>query len=103
MNVQRSYATVARQLILRDAYAELGAPFTKVDATAMTDSVHCAFVDSKKAESGPLERTLSNCTCDLTKPELSVRWYLGDVKPVPGTNHMEDRMSDFYTFGFDDE
>jgi hypothetical protein len=102
-DIHAEHNTYARQLILRDAYAGLGAPFKKEDATAMTDSVHCSFVDSEKAEAGPLERTLSNCTCDLTKPELSVRWYLGDVKPVPGTNHMEDRMSDFYTFGFDDK
>ena len=45
----------------------LSAPFTKDDVNAMTDSVHCAFVDTKKAESGPLERTLSNCTCDLSE------------------------------------
>lgn len=101
-DLQAEHNTFARQAILRDAYAGLSTPFKKADATAMTDSVHCSFVDTKKAESGPLERTLSNCTCDLVKRELSVRWYLGDVKPIPGTNHMEDRMSDFYTFGFDD-
>jgi len=101
-DIHAEHNTYARQLILRDAYAGLSAPFTKDDVNAMTDAVHCSFVDTKKAESGPLERTLSNCTCDLSKPELSVRWYLGDVKPIPGTNHMEDRMSDFYTFGFED-
>ncbi len=99
-DIHAEHNTYARQLILRDAYAGLGTPFKKADATAMTDSVHCSFVDSKKAESGPLERTLSNCTCDLTIPELSVRWYLGDVGPIAGTNHMQDRMTDFFTFGF---
>ena len=99
-DIHAEHNTYARQLILRDAYAGLRAPFKKDDATAMTDSVHCAFVDSKKAEAGPLERTLSNCTCDLAKKELSVRWYLGDAKPIPGTNHMKDRMTEFYTFGF---
>jgi len=99
-DTDEEHNTYARQLILRDAYAGLAAPFKKEDATAMTDSVHCSFVDDKKAEAGPIERTLSNCTCDLSKPELSVRWYLGDVAPKEGTNHMEDRMTDFYTFGF---
>ena len=101
-DINAEHNTFARQLILRDAYAGLNAPFSIDDVNAMTDSVHCSFVDTKKADSGPLERTLSNCTCDLSNPELSVRWYLGDVKPIPGTNHMEDRMSDFYTFGFGD-
>ena len=102
-DINAEHNTFARQLILRNAYAGLSTPFKIDDVNAMTDSVHCSFTDTKKAESGPLERTLSNCTCDLSKPELSVRWYLGDVKPIPGTNHMEDRMSDFYTFGFDDK
>jgi len=102
-DIHAEHNTFARQLILRDAYAGLSAPFKKEDVNAMTDAVHCSFVDTKKAESGPLERTLSNCTCDLSKPELSVRWYLGDVKPIPGTNHMEDRMTDFYTFRFGDK
>jgi hypothetical protein len=66
----------------------------------MMQSVHCSFVDSEKAAAGPMERTLSNCTCDLTKKEISVLWYLGDIKPIEGTNHMEDHMSDFFTFKF---
>jgi hypothetical protein len=45
-------------------------------------------------------RTLINTNCDLSKPEISVRFYLGDVGPIAGTNHMEDRMSDYFTFGF---
>ena len=101
-DINAEHNTFARQLILKDAYAGLSTPFKKEDVTAMTDAVHCSFVDSKRAEAGPLERTLSTCTCDLSQPELSVRWYLGDVKAVPGTNHMKDRMSDFYVFGFDD-
>ena len=100
-DINAEHNTFARQLILRDAYAGLSAPFSIDDVNAMTDSVHCAFTDTDKAESGPMERTLSNCTCDLSKPELSARWYFGDVKPIPGTNHTEDRMSDFFTFNFD--
>ena len=96
----KEHNTFQRQIIFRDAYAELKPPFKKEDATAMTDAVHCAFVDDEKAEAAPMERTLINTTADLSKPEISVRWYLGDVGPVDGTNHMEDRMSDYYTFGF---
>jgi hypothetical protein len=92
--------TFQRQVILRDTYAGLSPPFKKADATVMTDAVHCAFIDDKKAEAGPKERTLINTTADLSKPEISVRWYLGDVGPIAGTNHVEDRMSDYYTFGF---
>jgi len=97
---EAEHNTFTRQLILRDAYAKLKPPFTFKDAVAMTDAVHCAFADDKKAEAGPMERTLINSTCDLSKPEISVRWYLGDVGPIAGTTHMEDRVSDYYTFGF---
>lgn len=96
----KEHNTFQRQIIFRDAYAKLRPPFKKEDATAMTDAVHCAFVDHEKAEAAPLERTLINTTAGLSSPEISVRWYLGDVGPVAGTNHMEDRMSDYYTFGF---
>lgn len=75
-------------------------PFKEEDATAMMTSVHCAFADDKKADAGPRERTLSNCTCDLTKTEISVRWYLGAVGPIEGTNQMQDCMTDFNAFGF---
>ncbi len=99
-NASAEHNTFQRQIILRDAYAGLKPPFKKADATAMTDAVHCAFIDDKKAEAGTNERTLINTTADLSKPEISVRWYLGDVGPIAGTNHMKDRISDYYTFGF---
>ena len=89
--------TFQRMCIFKDAYAKLTPPFEKKDATTMTDAVHCAFVDDDKAEAAPMERTLINTTADLSKPEISVRWYLGDVGPIAGTNHMEDRMSEYYT------
>jgi hypothetical protein len=92
--------TFQRMHILADAYAGLTPPFVKNDATRMTDAVHCAFVDDTKAECAPKERTLINTTADLSKPEISVRWYLGDVGPMEGTNHMKDRMSEYHTFGF---
>ena len=46
------------------------------------------------------ERTLINTNCDLSKPEITVRFYLGDDGPVPGTNQMKTRMSEPFTFGF---
>jgi len=99
-DMTHEHNTFTRQCILRDTYDALEPPFKKEDATALTDAIHCAFVDDELAEAGPMERTLINTTADLSKPEISVRWYLGDVGPVEGTNHMEDRMSDYYTFGF---
>ncbi len=96
----KEHNTFQRQLIFRDTYARLKPPFKSEDATALTDAVHCSFIDDDKAEAAPRERTLINTTADLSKPEICVRFYLGDVGPIAGTNHMKDRMSDFYTFGF---
>jgi hypothetical protein len=67
----------------------------------LVDVVHCAFVDDKKAEAAFEERTLINTNCDLSKPEITVRFCLGDDGPVPGTNHIKTRMSEPFTFGFD--
>ena len=75
-------------------------PLTKEDAIAMTDSVHCSFVDDKIAEAGKMERTLLNTAADLTKQEFYVNFYVRDVKPVPGTNKMKDMMTKRYTIGF---
>jgi len=97
---EAEHNTFQRMIIFADEYAKLKAPFVKGDATKMTDAVHCSFVDDKMAEAAPKERTLINTTADLSKPEISVRFYLGDVGPVKGTNHMDDRMSAYYTFGF---
>lgn len=99
-DMTREHNTFTRQCILRDTYNTLEPPLNREDATALTDAIHCAFIDDELAEAGPMERTLINTTTDLSKPEISVRWYLGDVGPIEGTNHIEDRMSDFYTFGF---
>ena len=99
-DAEAEHNTFQRMIIFNNAYSKLQAPFSMGDATKMTDAVHCAFVDDKKADAAPKERTLINTTADLSKPEISVRFYLGDVGPIPGTNHMEDRMSKYYTFGF---
>ena len=50
---------------------ELAHRSKREDVTAMTDSVHCSFVDSKKADPARWNELLSNCYCDLS--ELSGR------------------------------
>jgi len=87
----------------QETFTNKGAgPLTKEDAIAMTDSVHCAFVDDKKAEAGYKERTLWNTTADLTKKEFYISFYVRDIGPRPGTsNQMEDLMTKRYTIGFD--
>ncbi len=81
-------------------YAKMKPSFRKSDAKDLVDVVHCTFVDDKKAEAAIDERTLINTNCDLSKPEITVRFYLGDDGPVPGTNQMKTRMSEPLTFGF---
>jgi hypothetical protein len=100
VNMDAEHNTFVRMKMLNEAYSKMEPPFRKANAAALTDVVHCAFVDSKKAEATEQDRTLINTNCDLSKPEISVRYYLGDVGPIPGTNHMKDRMSDYFTFGF---
>lgn len=100
IDMGKEHNTFTRQVMLREKYAELSPPFTREDATALSDAVRCSFVDDKRAEAAFKERTLSNVIADLSKPEIAVRWYLGDDGPIAGTNHMRDRMSGFYTFGF---
>ncbi len=100
VDMTEEHNTFVRQIILREAYSKLKPPFTLDDAGNLIDAVHCSFVDSVKACAQAGERTLTNIKADLSKPEIHVRWYLRDAAPVPGTNHMEDKMSDFYTFGF---
>jgi hypothetical protein len=75
-------------------------PLKRDDATALTESVHVAFQNPEKAESSATMRTLFNCNADLSKPEINIRWHLGDGGPIAGTNHIKQRVSDFYTFGF---
>ena len=99
-DLSKEHNTFSRQILLRAKFTTFKPPYKREDVTALTDAVHCAFIDDKKAEAAPKERTLINTNADLSKPNISVRVYLGDVKPASGTNHMEDRMSEFFTFGF---
>jgi len=93
--------TFFRMNLLKDTYAKQKPPFQKTDAEDLVNVVHCAFVDWKKAQAADTERTLINTNCDLSKPEITVRFYLGDDGPVSGTNHVKSRMSEPFTFGFE--
>ena len=42
-----------------------------------------------KAEAAFMERTLINTNCDLSKPEITVRFYLDDEGPIPETKHIK--------------
>ena len=99
-DLSKEHNTFCRQILLRAKFATLKPPYKREDVTALTDEVHCTFIDDKKAEAAPKGRTLINANTDLSKPNIRVRFYLGDVKPATGTNHMEDQMSEFFTFGF---
>lgn len=93
--------TFYRMNLLNKTYDGMKGPFEEKDAKHLTDVVHCAFVDDHKAQAGTKERTLYNITADLSVPEIKIRYYLSDVGPIEGTNHMKDRMTKYYTFGFD--
>ena len=98
---EAEHNTYYRMNLLDKTYAGMKAPFKKSDAEELVNVVHCAFIDDKKAEAAFMERTLINTNCDLSKPEITVRFYLGDEGEIPGTNHIKTRMSDPFTFGFD--
>jgi Acyl-coenzyme A:6-aminopenicillanic acid acyl-transferase len=95
-----AHNTFNRQQVLRATYAGLTQPLKRDHATVLTDSVHCAYVDDELAENGPVERTMAQVNADLSKREMKIRWYLGDVGPIKGTNDMEDRQSEWVSFGF---
>lgn len=100
LEMSAEHNTFVRQILFRRTFEGLSAPLQRADATTLTDAVHCAFADDHKAEAAPKERTLINTNADLSKPEINVRWYLGDVGPVAGTNNIKTRMSEYHTFGF---
>ena len=101
VDMTKEHNTFVRQHILRDAYSKMTPPFTLDDAEDLINTVHCSFIDGGKADSQQEERTLTHIKANLSKKEIHIKWFLRDVKPVPGTNTMEDEMSDFYTFGFE--
>jgi hypothetical protein len=100
VNMEAEHNTFTRQVILREKYQDFAMPLKRSNATDLTDAVHVAFQDAEKAESSATMRTLFNSNSDLSKPEISIRWHLGDEGPIAGTNHLKTRESDFYTFGF---
>ena len=98
--MEAEHNTFTRQVILRDKYQELCDALEAHQCHRPDGRVHVAFQDPEKAESSATMRTLFNCNADLSKPEINIRWHLGDGGPIAGTNHIKQRVSDFYTFGF---
>jgi hypothetical protein len=49
--------------------------FITVDVGELVYIVHCVSQEDDKAEAMAMEHTLINGTCDLSKPELSSRFY----------------------------
>ena len=63
--------------------------------------MHCALIDDKKAQAATKERTIINTNWDLSKPEITVRFYVGDEGKIPGTNHIKTCRIEPFTFGFE--
>lgn len=80
--------TFQRQIIFADAYAMLKPPFTFKDAVAMTDAVHCAFVDDAKAEASYRPKRKED------KLSLGLNW------GRPSTETFGDGLRDQYTAAF---
>jgi len=59
--MDREHNTFTRQVMLRERYAELSRPFTRKDATALTDAVRCSFVDDKRAEAAFKGTNIEQC------------------------------------------
>lgn len=70
----------------------------KDDARDLIDVVKCGFVDCKLAQCVESERTLINTSCDLSKRQFSLRFYLKDIGPVEGTNLMDFERSEWFDF-----
>lgn len=90
--------TFNRMNMLNEAYGKKTATLQESDARELMDMIQCSFVDCKKAECVPSERTLVNTSCDLSKPRLSVRFYENDAGPIEGTNHLKVEYSDWFHF-----
>ena len=52
-DLSKEHNTFSRQILLRDKFTTLKPPYKREDVTVLTDAVHCAFIDHKKAEAAP--------------------------------------------------
>ena len=48
-DLSKEHNTFSRQILLRAKFATLKPPYKREDVTALTDMVHCTFIDDKKA------------------------------------------------------
>lgn len=93
-----------RMCMLNEAYEtkitmmKNGETLKKSDARELIDVVKAGFVDCKLAQCVPNERTLINTSYDLSRRQLSARFYLKDIGQVEGTNQMDFERSDWYDF-----
>ena len=92
-----------RMRLLNEAYdkkvaAKKGEAMKKSDARELIDVVKCGFVDCKLAQCVESERTLINTSCDLSKRQLSLRFYLKDIGQIEGTNQIDFEYSGWYDF-----
>lgn len=68
------------------------------DARNLMDVIKTGFVDCKLAQCVESERTLINTSCDLSRRQISARFYLKDLGPIEGTNHIDFERSGWYDF-----
>jgi len=47
--LSKEHNTFSRQILLRAKFATFKPPYKREDVTTLTDAVHCAFIDEKKA------------------------------------------------------
>ena len=101
---ENEHNTFNRMCMLNEAYDKKiaamnkGEALKKSDARELIDVVKCGFVDCKKAQCVESERTLINVSCDLSKRQLSARFYLKDIGQVEGTNQIDFERSGWYDF-----
>ncbi|MBE5159995.1 linear amide C-N hydrolase [Vibrio parahaemolyticus] len=101
---ENEHNTFNRMCMLNEAYDKKvatmkdGDVLTKNDSRELIDVVKCGFVDCKLAQCVEDERTLINTSCDLSKRQLSFRFYLKDIGQIEGTNIMDFERSDWFDF-----
>ncbi|NJL54116.1 linear amide C-N hydrolase [bacterium] len=93
-----------RMCLINEAYdkkiagMKKGDTLKKDDARELINVIKTGFVDCKLAECVENERTLINTSYDLSRRQLSIRFYLKDIGPIEGTNLMDFERSDWYDF-----
>ncbi|NJL54123.1 linear amide C-N hydrolase [bacterium] len=101
---ENEHNTFYRMCHLNEAYRKkvaamkVGDALTKDDARELMNSIQNGFVDYKLAQSIPGGRTVINTSLDLSRRQLSIRFFLKDIGQIEGTNQMAYKRSDWYDF-----